>query len=93
MLYARRLQIPCLLLQGGADRVVFPEGAKEFAASAGPQAKLIVYPDAYHEIFNDPARDQVVSDLVRWLAQVLHRDSRAPGASRTASAAASRATR
>jgi alpha-beta hydrolase superfamily lysophospholipase len=50
------------------------EGSREvFAAAPKGLATLITYPDAYHEIFNDPARDQAVSDLVKWLGQVLPR--------------------
>lgn len=80
MLLARRLQVPCLVQQGTADRVVFPEGAKEFAAAAGGMAKLMLYPDAYHEIYNDPARDQAVPDLLRWLDAVLRGAARPQGA-------------
>jgi alpha-beta hydrolase superfamily lysophospholipase len=79
MLHARRLQVPCLVQQGAADRVVFPEGAKEFVEAAGSMAKLILYPDAYHEIYNDPARDQAIPDLLRWLDGALGRDARAQG--------------
>ena len=86
MLHARRLQVPCLVLQGSADRVVFPEGAREFVAAAGPVAKLVVCPDAYHEIFNDPARDQCIPDLVRWLDQVLNPARRGDAARRSGAA-------
>lgn len=71
---AKRLAIPALLMHGEADSVVDIEGSREvFAAAPKGLATLITYPDAYHEIFNDPARDQAVSDLVKWLGQVLPR--------------------
>ena len=69
---ARRLQVPALLLHGAADRVVDPRGTAEFHAAAPPGgAKLVMYPDAYHEIFNDPARAEVLRDLLAWLGEVL----------------------
>lgn len=69
---ARRLQIPALLLQGTADRVVDPRGALEFnAAAPHGLSRLITYRDAYHEIFNDIGREQVVADLVAWLDALL----------------------
>ncbi len=65
---ARRLQIPALVLQGSADRVVQPRGAGEFvlAAPAG-LARLVTLPDAYHEVFNDVSRAAAVRDLLVWL--------------------------
>lgn len=65
---ARGLSIPALLMHGEADRVVDPSGTAEFAAAAPAKlVKHIVYPGAYHELFNDPARTQAIADLVAWL--------------------------
>ena len=65
---ARRLQIPALVLQGNADRVVDPRGAAEFVAAAPPGlARLVVCPEAYHEVFNDTSRAQTVRELIGWL--------------------------
>jgi alpha-beta hydrolase superfamily lysophospholipase len=69
---ARRLQVPALLLQGTADRVVDPHGALEFnAAAPHGMARLITYPESYHEIFNDLSRDQAIRDVRAWLDAVL----------------------
>ncbi len=71
---ARRLAIPALLMHGEADSVVDIAGSNEvFAAAPKGLATLITYPDAYHEIFNDPARAQAVPDLVKWLGMALAR--------------------
>ncbi|OGF08380.1 MAG: hypothetical protein A2W00_02965 [Candidatus Eisenbacteria bacterium RBG_16_71_46] len=65
---ARRLAVPALLLQGTADRVVDPKGALEFnAAAPHGMARLIPYRDAYHEVFNDTCRAEVIQDLLGWL--------------------------
>jgi alpha-beta hydrolase superfamily lysophospholipase len=65
---ARRLAVPTLLLHGMADRVTEPKGTLEFAGAAPhDKARYITYRDAYHEIYNDPGREQVVRDLVGWL--------------------------
>lgn len=69
---ARRLQVPALLLQGMADRAVDPKGALEFnVAAPHGMVRLLTYPDAYHELFNDPGRAQPVKDLVGWLDALL----------------------
>jgi alpha-beta hydrolase superfamily lysophospholipase len=69
---ARRLAVPTLVLQGMEDRVVDPRGAIEFNALAPPtMARLITYPSAYHEIFNDLDRELVIRDLAAWLDAVI----------------------
>jgi alpha-beta hydrolase superfamily lysophospholipase len=68
---ARRLAVPALLMHGEADRVVDPAGSAEFAAAAPPPlVSHLVYPGAYHEIFNDLARDQAKADLLAWMEWV-----------------------
>jgi alpha-beta hydrolase superfamily lysophospholipase len=79
---AGRLGLPALVLAGGADRVVDPAGAAEFAAAAPPgRATLITYPAAYHEIFNDHDRAQVIADMLAWMERTLPAVAR-PQASR-----------
>jgi alpha-beta hydrolase superfamily lysophospholipase len=47
---------------------VAPAGSARFAAAA-PQSVLTaqVYPDLFHEIFNEPERAQVLKRLTDWL--------------------------
>jgi alpha-beta hydrolase superfamily lysophospholipase len=69
---ARNLQVPALLQQGAADRVVDPKGALEFnAAAPHGMARLLTYKDAYHEIYNDIGREKVITDLVGWMEAVV----------------------
>jgi acylglycerol lipase len=71
---ARRLAVPTLVLHGEADRMVWPEGSAAFTAAAPKNLVThIRYPDAYHELFNDLGREQVVADVVRWLTAILAR--------------------
>jgi len=73
---AGRLRVPTLVLMGGADRVVDPAGAYEFAAATPPgRAHLVVYPEAYHEIFNDHDRERVIADMLAWLEKTLPADA------------------
>ena len=65
---APRFPLPVLLLHGGADRMVPPEGSRRFAAAVGhPDRQLIEYPDAYHVLFADTGRERVLGDLGRWI--------------------------
>ncbi len=69
---APRLQVPALVLVPAADRVVDPKGALEFTGAAPHEMALMrSYKDAYHELFNDPARDSAIRDLVGWLDAIV----------------------
>jgi alpha-beta hydrolase superfamily lysophospholipase len=66
---------PVLVLHGAADRVVDPAGSADFAGAAPKdRVKHIVYPDAYHEIFNDVGRERVVADVLAWIDRVIAAD-------------------
>lgn len=65
---AGRISLPILIVQGGADRLVDPAGARllhDRVTSA--DKKLIVYDGLYHEVFNEPERDSVLADVEQWI--------------------------
>lgn len=64
---AARFPLPLLLLHGSADRMVMPDGTREFAARArGRDVRLIEYPGAYHALFADEGRERVLADVEEW---------------------------
>jgi len=68
----RTLQVPTLMFQGMADKMVDPKGALE-AAGAAPHDMLrfVTWRDAYHESLNDVGHENVVRDLTAWLDAAL----------------------
>ena len=66
---AARLQIPTLLVVAGQDRIVSTEASLAFARAAGSTAEVRLYQELYHELFLEPEREQVVSDVADWLLQ------------------------
>ena len=65
---AARFPLPLLVLHGGADRMVPPEGSRRFVAAVGhPDRRLIEYPDAYHVLFADTGRERALTDLTEWI--------------------------
>lgn len=63
-----RLDVPLLLLHGGDDLICPPAGSTmvhDTVASA--DRTLRQYPGLYHEVFNEPERDEVVADVVAWI--------------------------
>jgi alpha-beta hydrolase superfamily lysophospholipase len=65
---APRWRVPTLLMWGGADRCVAPQGSARFADAADPQFMTAhLFSSLSHEIFNEPQQDEVFKVLERWL--------------------------
>lgn len=74
----RRITLPTLLMWGTADRLCPPRGAEMVAANIGAEDLTVKqYPGLFHEILNEPERDQVLDEIVGWLAS--HRAARVSG--------------
>lgn len=68
---ANKLIIPTLVQAAGADKLVDPKGAKDFAARApAGLCTLKIYDGLWHEIYNEkqPDRGLVLGELKKWLA-------------------------
>ena len=62
------ITLPFIVVQGSADRLVDPAGAQMLYDKAGSQDKTIkIYEGLYHEVFNEPEHDQVLTDVAAWL--------------------------
>ncbi len=62
---------PTLLLYAGADRLVSAAGSRAFAAAAPPKlVQAHCFKAMYHEIFNDPQREQVLAVMQPWMEQL-----------------------
>ena len=69
---ARSLQVPTLLFQGTADRVVDASGGLELPERApNGMIRLVKIEGGYHEVFNDIGRDVPIRQLVEWLDAAL----------------------
>jgi alpha-beta hydrolase superfamily lysophospholipase len=65
------LTMPIWLGHGTEDRLCPIEGTRELeAAAVDADITAHYYDGLYHEIFNEPERDQVIGDLVAWLERV-----------------------
>jgi alpha-beta hydrolase superfamily lysophospholipase len=66
--HVSELQVPLLMLHGGADRISLPAGVRLFFSQVPLADKqLIEYPGAYHELHNEINYQEVVTDLSTWL--------------------------
>ena len=59
---------PLLVVHGAADRLIPATGSERLVDCVGSQdVHLKVYPELYHEVFNEPERDRVLDDVVSWI--------------------------
>jgi len=66
------IRLPILLLHGAADAMTAPSGSRLlFDRVASEDKQLKIYPGLFHEIFNEPEREQVLQDLLQWCEQHL----------------------
>lgn len=67
---ASQWKVPTLLMYAGDDRLVQPQGSRDFAAAA-PQALVTThcFEGLYHEIFNELDAAPVFAALRQWLDQ------------------------
>jgi alpha-beta hydrolase superfamily lysophospholipase len=63
-----QVRVPLLILHGTADRVAAVEGSRELFQRAGTADKTLrLYPGLYHEVLNEPEKEQVLADLIAWI--------------------------
>ena len=59
---------PVLMQLAGEDRLTNTEAARAFFDRLpGKKNQVIVYPESYHEIYNDLDRDKAVADLKKFI--------------------------
>lgn len=65
---AAALTAPILVVHGGQDKLIPVQGSRHLMECVGSQdAQLKVYPELYHEVFNEPERETVLNDVVSWI--------------------------
>ena len=70
-----KITLPIMIVQGSADRLVDPAGARMLYDTVSSAEKEIrIYEGFYHEVFNEPERERVLRDVERWIEA--HLDSR-----------------
>jgi len=69
---APALTAPLLVVHGSDDRLIPVAGSRRLVECVGSaDVDLKVYPGLYHEVFNEPERDQVLGDVVSWILERL----------------------
>jgi acylglycerol lipase len=64
--HASELKIPTLILHGSDDLICSPEGSREFAEKTS-KAELKIWEGGYHELHNEPFKDDVFKYILDWI--------------------------
>ena len=70
--HANEFSQPLLLMHGGADRITSTEASKDFAAKAPvDNVTLKIWDGFYHELHNEPEKDEVFKTIINWMDNCL----------------------
>jgi alpha-beta hydrolase superfamily lysophospholipase len=65
---AAALTAPLLVVHGSEDRLIDVGGSRQLVEAVGSSdVELKIYPGLYHEVFNEPERNQVLDDVGSWI--------------------------
>ena len=67
---AARVDIPVLLLHGTDDLITSPEASKQFAGGSD-KVDLRLWNGGYHELHNEPFKDEVFNEIYGWIKSTL----------------------
>ncbi|MBI5962830.1 MAG: lysophospholipase [Chloroflexi bacterium] len=65
--HAGEFSLPLLLMHGKADALAFPSSSMEFAAPLKERCTLVLWEDAYHELHNEPEKEEVFKTMTLWM--------------------------
>jgi alpha-beta hydrolase superfamily lysophospholipase len=65
---AGEISLPILIMHGEADKLTAPSGSKWLHENVSSNDKsLNIYPELFHEIFNEPEGPSIFAEVVNWL--------------------------
>ena len=65
---AAALTAPLLVVHGEQDKLIPVDGSRHLVECVGStDVHLKVYPELYHEVFNEPERAVVLDDVTSWI--------------------------
>ena len=65
---AADFQLPVLLYHAQIDRLTDHTATEEFYAKIGSVDKTLhIWPNLYHEVHNEPEKDQVLAEMIEWI--------------------------
>ncbi len=72
MKHSGEFKLPLLLMHGKADRLAYPSSSIDFAKSIKENCELILWEEAYHELHNEPEKQEVLNKIINWIDILLN---------------------
>lgn len=69
---ASQFNLPLLLMHGGGDRITSADATSKFAVQIKKDCTLKVWPDLFHELHNEPEKEEIMAFLINWLDLLTH---------------------
>lgn len=73
--HAADFPLPLLLMHGEADRITSVEASIEFASHLEHKCTLKIWDGLYHELHNEPEKDQVFEYVLAWMDHLINETS------------------
>jgi acylglycerol lipase len=65
---SQEIRLPALIMHGTADSIAPPRGSETLHERISSADKMLrLWDGLYHEILNEPERDEVIAEIVAWL--------------------------
>jgi alpha-beta hydrolase superfamily lysophospholipase len=71
--HASEFSLPLLLMHGGDDKIISIESSREFTGKIKENCTLKIWDGLYHEIHNEPEKEEVFNFLIDWLDKEVSR--------------------
>jgi acylglycerol lipase len=69
--HAKEFSLPLLLMHGKSDSIAFPSSSTEFAALVKENCQLVLWEDGWHELHNEPFKEEVFKTMISWMDGLL----------------------
>jgi len=64
---------PALIMHGAKDGLVSEKDSRDFFGEISSDDKgLLIFPNLFHEILNEPVRDDVIAHVIKWICRRLN---------------------
>ena len=70
--HANEIKTPLLVMHGMEDRLTSPKGSQEFASNAGENVHLKMWDGLYHELHNEPEKQEIFHYEMEWMNKFLN---------------------
>jgi acylglycerol lipase len=69
--HAKEFSLPLLLMHGKSDTIAYPSGSIEIAALVKENCKLVLWENGWHELHNEPFKEDVFKTMISWMDGLL----------------------